>query len=90
MPTIIKQDGFRVVIYPNDHIPSHVHVIKKSGGEVRIALSSIDPESGESLVMPSIMSIEHKIRDSDVAKALSLVEKHQAELLTEWSRIHAE
>jgi hypothetical protein len=34
MPTIIKQDGLRVVIYPNDHIPSHVHVIKKSGGEV--------------------------------------------------------
>ncbi len=36
------------------------------------------------------LQIEHKIRDSDVAKALSLAAKHQAELLTEWSRIHAE
>ncbi len=36
------------------------------------------------------LQIEHKVRDSDVAKALSLVEKHQAELLTEWSQIHAE
>ncbi len=28
MPTIIKQDGFRVVIYPLDHTPSHVHQAK--------------------------------------------------------------
>jgi hypothetical protein len=90
MPTIIRQDDLRVVIYPNDHIPSHVHVIKKDGGEVKIALGSIDPESGKPLIMPSIISIEHKIRDKDVAKALSLVEENQAELLTKWSEIHAE
>jgi Domain of unknown function (DUF4160) len=40
MPTIIKQDGFRVVMYPNDHIPSHVHVYK-GGGEVRINLGVV-------------------------------------------------
>jgi hypothetical protein len=57
---------------------------------VRIALGSIDPDSGEPLVMPSIISIEHEIRDKDVAKALSLVEENQAELLTKWSEIHAE
>jgi Domain of unknown function (DUF4160) len=90
MPTIIRQDGLRIIIYPNDHIPSHVHVIKKGGGEVRIALGSIDPDNGKSLVMPSIISIEHKIRDKDVAKALSLVEENQADLLTKWSEIHAE
>jgi len=28
MPTIIRQEGFRIVIYPNDHFPAHVHVIK--------------------------------------------------------------
>jgi hypothetical protein len=27
MPTIFRFDGFRVVIYPNDHSPAHVHVI---------------------------------------------------------------
>jgi Domain of unknown function (DUF4160) len=41
MPTIIREDGFRVVIYPNDHIPAHVHVLK-GGGEVRIDLGSIE------------------------------------------------
>lgn len=27
MPTVETIDGLRVVIYPNDHIPKHVHVI---------------------------------------------------------------
>lgn len=27
MPTILRVDGLRVVIYPNDHSPEHVHVI---------------------------------------------------------------
>lgn len=27
MPTILRLDGLRVVIYPNDHLPEHVHVI---------------------------------------------------------------
>ena len=27
MVTVLRSDGFRVVIYPNDHRPAHVHVI---------------------------------------------------------------
>jgi hypothetical protein len=30
MPTVMRFDGLRVVIYPNDHRPSHVHVIGAS------------------------------------------------------------
>lgn len=26
MPTVLRFDGLRVVIYPNDHSPEHVHV----------------------------------------------------------------
>ncbi len=37
MPTVHREQGFRVVIYPNDHLPSHVHV-QKGGGEARINL----------------------------------------------------
>jgi len=29
MPTILRFAGYRVVIYPNDHHPEHVHVIGK-------------------------------------------------------------
>ena len=27
MPTILRHNGWRVVIYPNDHRPPHVHVV---------------------------------------------------------------
>ena len=27
MPTVLRFDGLRVVVYPNDHRPAHVHVI---------------------------------------------------------------
>ena len=27
MPTVLRIDGVRVVIYPNDHPPAHVHVL---------------------------------------------------------------
>ena len=30
MPTIFRIRGLRVVIYPNDHRPDHVHVIGKA------------------------------------------------------------
>jgi hypothetical protein len=89
MPTIIRQDGFRVVIYPNDHTPSHVHVIKNNG-EVRINLGSIDIESGETLISPSLISVAGTISDKEVVKALALVKKFQAQLLDKWSEVHNE
>ena len=27
MPTVLRFNGLRVVVYPNDHRPAHVHVI---------------------------------------------------------------
>jgi Domain of unknown function (DUF4160) len=55
MPTILREQGFRVVIYPNDHLPSHVHVFKGSG-EVRIELGNEESD-------PSLMSITGQISD---------------------------
>ena len=59
MPTIIKQDGFRIVIWPNDHLPPHVHVFK-SDAEVKIEL-----------VEPRVFNVEGKISNKDLAKALN-------------------
>lgn len=77
MPTIVRQDGFRIVIFPNDHIPPHVHVFK-GGAEVKIEL-------GEE---PSLLSIEGKIGNKDLEKALNLVVEYQTELLEKWREIH--
>ncbi len=77
MPTIVREDGFRIVIFPNDHIPPHVHVFK-SGAEVKIELGA----------EPNLLSIEGKIGNKDLAKALNLVAEHQNELLDKWREIH--
>jgi Domain of unknown function (DUF4160) len=82
MPTIIRQDGFRIVIYPNDHLPAHVHILK-GDGEVRISLRSQEPT-----ISPSLMTVMGKISDKDITKGLSLVKEHQIELLAKWSEIH--
>ncbi|MBU6421788.1 MAG: DUF4160 domain-containing protein [Gammaproteobacteria bacterium] len=34
MPTLSRVDGLRIVIYPNDHRPAHVHVIGPKGEAV--------------------------------------------------------
>ena len=34
MPTVLRLYGLRVVIYPNDHRPAHVHVIGAAGEAV--------------------------------------------------------
>ena len=36
MPTVLRFDGLRVVIYPDDHRPAHVHVIGAGGEAVFI------------------------------------------------------
>lgn len=36
MPTVLRFDGLRVVIYPNDHRPAHVHVMGADGEAVFI------------------------------------------------------
>ncbi|NJN61100.1 MAG: DUF4160 domain-containing protein [Coleofasciculaceae cyanobacterium RL_1_1] len=46
MPTILRQDGFAVRLYFNDHDPPHVHVFK-AGGQAKIALGD-----GEQLPWP--------------------------------------
>lgn len=76
MPTIIKQDGFRIVIWPNDHLPPRVHVFKRDA-EVKIAL-----------LEPIVFNVEGQISNKDLVKALNLVIEHQIELLKRWKEIH--
>ena len=75
MPTVLRIDGFRVVIYPNDHPPAHVHIIGPGwvvvvnllGPEVREAIGCSEPEAG---------------------RVLRLVTDHQAALTEAWRRYH--
>ncbi len=78
MPNILRKDGFRVVIYLDDHLPAHVHVFK-ADEEVKINLGS----DGE---MPEIIELRGKYRTA--IKALEIVIQHQNELLQAWENIH--
>jgi hypothetical protein len=79
MPTILRLDGLRVVIYPNDHRPAHVHVIG-AGIEAVFNLRCPDgpPELRESF---GSSRAEVNWMRAALAERLTL-------LCREWERIH--
>lgn len=79
MPTVHRLGGLRVVIYPNDHRPAHVHV-KGADGEAVFNLQCPDgpPELRESYGFS--LSALGRLKE---ALAAALVE-----LCSEWRRIH--
>lgn len=75
MPTVLRKDGFAVMIYTQDHIPAHVH-IWSAGGEILINIISFE-----------IIKVEGMSR-RDSAKAVEIVEANQEYLLGRWHEIH--
>ena len=78
MVTILREGGFRVVIYLDDHEPAHVHVI--GAGEAKINLNGAD--GGPELVWAVGMS------RADLRKAMRIVTDHRDQLIARWSEIH--
>jgi len=79
MVTVLRIDGFRVVIFVNDHRPAHVHVIAADGqAKINLARVTGDPE----LVWAEGLS------RADLRRALRIVANHRALLLNRWSEIH--
>lgn len=75
MPTILRVDGLRVVVYPNDHPPAHVHAIGP-GWVVVVDLVELE--------------VREVIRCSPVEarRVLRLVGDHRAAFLDAWRRYH--
>lgn len=40
MPTVVREDGFEVFFYANEHLPRHVHV-KKAGKFAKVDIESM-------------------------------------------------
>ncbi len=79
MPKVWEQEGFRFIIYPDDHVPSHIHVIK-AGEEVVIDLGSE--------YEPPDFRENRGMRTRDAIRALEICYEMQDHLLSEWRRIH--
>ena len=76
MPTVLRQDGFHVVVYVKDHgPPHHVHVFG-GGGEARIRIE-------DGAVMDA-----WRMGESKLQAAVMLVWRHREQLLEAWERIH--
>jgi hypothetical protein len=71
MPTF-RIGGFKMRFYANDHPPAHVHC-RNNDGIVIVEIAT-------GLVLDRL----GKIRETDVVRAVALVEEHRDRLLTEW------
>jgi len=82
MPTVLRVHGLRFVIWPNDHIPPHLHVFS-ADAEATILLG----EPGEPGGYPGLLE-NRRMGRRDVARALETVLEHQSMFLRRWREIH--
>lgn len=73
MPTVIRKNGFQIIIWTDDHPPMHVHIFKVEA-ELIVNLG------GEQI--SSSVRDNYAMRKNDVRQAIQLVEDNR-DLLTE-------
>lgn len=79
MPTILRLDGFRVVIYPNDHSPAHVHVISKTAEAV------FELHCGEG---PVTVRESYNLKKRELRRLMNELDLQLSLLCDEWENIH--
>ena len=79
MPTVLRFEGLRVTIYPNDHRPAHVHVIGR-GCE---AVLNLNCPSGPAEIRENFGFSRREIRI--IGASLT---HHVAVLCHAWETIH--
>ena len=75
MPLVLREGGFQVRIYLNDHAPAHVHALN-ADGEAQITLEPVRVDKVWSM------------KPADVARARALVTSRRAALLAKWRELH--
>jgi len=79
MPTVLRFDGLRAVIYPNDHRPAHVHVLGR-GCE---AVFNLEGPAGLIDLRENYGFSRREIR-----RIGNVLTDRQAELRAAWESIH--
>ena len=78
MITVLRAEGFSILIFSDDHEPAHVHVF--GDGEAKINLSS--PNDRPELIWA--VGMKH----ADIRKSMRLIERNREALLVGWNEIH--
>jgi Domain of unknown function (DUF4160) len=81
MPTILRFDGFSVVVYPADHRPAHVHVF--GGGNE--AVFYLNCPAG-----PVMLRENYGFSRRAIATIREALDGSVPTLCREWRRIHGE
>jgi len=79
MPTVLRFEGLRVVIYPNDHRPAHVHLIGR-GCE---AVFNLRCPAG-----PVALRENYGFSPREVRNIQRVLKNDLTVLCSEWGRIH--
>jgi Domain of unknown function (DUF4160) len=79
VPTALRIGNLRVVIYPNDHRPAHVHVI----GSEHEALFYLNCPEG-----PTGLRENFGFSSRDLFRIAAALDEHVAELCAAWKEIH--
>jgi Domain of unknown function (DUF4160) len=79
MPTVLRLDGLRVTIYPNDHRPAHVHVIG-AGCEAVFDLHCPDG--------PPELRENYRFSRQEATRIAAILAGRLAALCQAWERIH--
>lgn len=78
MPTVFRQNGFRVVIYPDDHQPIHVHV-KKAGSEVKINALTLE-----------LISVKGAMSNKNIRRAVEIVAATRPLIVKKWNELNGQ
>ena len=76
-PTVLRQSGYVVVVFGNDHPPAHVHV-RAAGNVARVRLQPI-------ALMDSYGFTSRQLR-----AIMAIVEANLSVCLAKWDEIHPE
>ena len=79
MPTVFRLDGLRVVMFPNDHQPAHVHVI----GAGKEAVFTLQCPHG-----PPKLRASYGFGHRDVNRISEGLTQALQVLCEEWGKIH--
>ncbi len=79
MPTVLRIDGLRVAIYPNDHRPPHVHVLGAGTEAVFILNCPVGP--------PTLRG-SFGLTTAELNRIASALANNLTALCAEWERIH--
>ena len=80
MPTVLRHAGWRVVIYPNDYPPAHVHVI---GPGWVVVVNLLGAAGGL-----TVREVIGDCGEPETRRVLRLIAGHRATLLEAWERYH--